>query len=634
MIKKFFAALVVVLFATTMMAQTGLTCDDPIPVGKNYEGKVDGPCTRWYVANTYDLPLHVYFIPDSADSEVSPELYVDFSCTPGVYADSKLDSLINKMSIFGVELPIEFMCDLVTYQGRNAWELYISNSYREELSESGITYNVPAFVQVNFFESGSIAITPDTIFNSCIDNSEHIILGDTLEILPNDSNRVFVLPYTDWKKDSIRYVWLGEETARVWLATDDCGFTPSTMSSYVWSYYDVSQDQPYKLQAADIKSAIDDSNNGGIFFGKVLSPVAGKMVIEKIPLTPPAGGAILLEYDEPVSVSANTETLFAFPKTWNSATMFQPSVECAFQVEMCNSPRFVDSTGVYVNTYTSTTYDEYAVHLTSLDMASNTKNAKDKYIYVRFIADQDIQVTPRLWNVSPCIDSSRPIWANQSFKMSSAASSYYYRIKYDEYAGYDLTINWAGSSRMSVYIGDTCKFANSASNAHVIHNKTITAKTSYVIPAETVDSWVNRVDGDGYLYVRFSSVTGDITFQTEKPAPVYSPCVLASTLLEPTTELVINLNNAFDVYRIDYNAWMQQAVTLEWTGIEPLHAFVAETCEFALAPYNRYVHAYVPVPAQGDWVLDMDALAQYVDEDGYLYVRFLTEFDGTLKVGR
>ena len=94
------------------------------------------------------------------------------------------------------------------------------------------------------------------------------------------------------------------------------------------------------------------------------------------------------------------------------------------------------------------------------------------------------------------------------------------------------------------------------------------------------------------------------------------------------------MNNAFDVYRIDYNAWMQQAVTLVWTGVEPLHTFVAETCEFALALYNRYVHAYVPVPAQGDWVLDMNALAPYVDEDGYLYVRFLTEFEGTLKVGQ
>ena len=116
--------------------------------------------------------------------------------------------------------------------------------------------------------------------------------------------------------------------------------------------------------------------------------------------------------------------------------------------------------------------------------------------------------------------------------------------------------------------------------------------------------------------------------------PPLSPCLQASVKLNVGDELKVNLASAFTVYAIDYNAWMQQAVTLVWTGVEPLHTFVAETCEFALAPYNRYVHAYVPVPAQGDWVLDMDALAPYVDEDGYLYVRFLTEFEGTLKVGQ
>jgi hypothetical protein len=40
------------------------------------------------------------------------------------------------------------------------------------------------------------------------------------------------------------------------------------------------------------------------------------------------------------------------------------------------------------------------------------------------------------------------------------------------------------------------------------------------------------------------------------------------------------------------------------------------------------------VPAQGDSALDMEALAPYVDEDGYLYVRFLTEFEGVLTIDK
>ena len=41
--KKLFSTLLVVFFATSMMAQTGLTCEDPIVVDNEYEGTVDGP---------------------------------------------------------------------------------------------------------------------------------------------------------------------------------------------------------------------------------------------------------------------------------------------------------------------------------------------------------------------------------------------------------------------------------------------------------------------------------------------------------------------------------------------------------------------------------------------------------------
>ena len=82
--KKFFSALFVVLFATTMMAQTGLTCDDPIPVNKSYKGQVKAGSELWYTAWTYDLPMHVYFSPDSMNTDWGPEVLIDFTCDPGV----------------------------------------------------------------------------------------------------------------------------------------------------------------------------------------------------------------------------------------------------------------------------------------------------------------------------------------------------------------------------------------------------------------------------------------------------------------------------------------------------------------------------------------------------------------------
>ena len=640
MFKKLTSALFLVLFATVVVAQTGLTCEDPIRVGNNYEGKIDGPCTVWYSANTYDLPLLVFFVPDSDDAMISPKVVVDFTCTPGVYDDPKLDSLINKATIFGVEMPIKFTCGYASYQGRKAWKLSIEESYRETLTQSGINYNVPAVVKVDFPESGLITMTPDTVYSSCLERAQYIKLGDTIDVLPNDSNRSFVFPYVDWKNDSIRFVWIGEGEARVWIAVDDCKFKPSTVSAYYRYYYDMVQGEPYKLMPEEIKTAVTESNTGGIFFGKILSPNAGKLVVEKVPETPPAGGAILLEYDKPVVVQANSDQLYAFPKTWTYATMFQPSVVSDFSLQISNSHRFVDSTGVFITDFSASVYDVYAVHITSSNMKTLTNNAKDKYLYVRFNVDKNVTITPHFWDASPCLDNSRPITANNTFTISSSTSSTYYRLKYSDYAGYDLTVNWEGNARLTMYIGDTCQFVNNSSNARVVHSKTINKKTAYVISAEMVDSWAPRVDADGFLYVRFSSTTGKITFQTEKPEEVVpvvptSPCVANSIELKANDQLTLNLDSAFTIYRINYNEWVATGATLTWNGTEPLHTFVAETCEFAVAPYNKYVHAYVTVLAEGVAVIDAAKLAEmaaYVDEDGYLYIRFLTEKEGVLEV--
>ena len=134
MIKKIFSALVLVLFAISMMAQSGKSCYDAIPVDSNYVGSVSGPCTLWYTAGTYDLPLNVHFIPADPNSKFSPDVEVDLTCTPGYYADPKVDSLIRMVEDFDVSFPIELMCDLVVKDGKNEWDLSIINTYREQMA--------------------------------------------------------------------------------------------------------------------------------------------------------------------------------------------------------------------------------------------------------------------------------------------------------------------------------------------------------------------------------------------------------------------------------------------------------------------------------------------------------------------
>ena len=741
MIKKIFSALCVVLFAASMMAQTGLTCEDAIPVDKNYVGTIPAEGEYWFTAYTYDLPLNVHFSPVSDNSDWGPEVYVDFTCTPGVYEDHKLDSVINGMTDFGLELPVEFLCDRVVRNGKVEWDLSINENYRENLTRCGITENVQAFVRVYFSEPGEIRLKPDTSYQSCMEN-ERVKLGDTLDILPNDADRVFVFPYSEWKKDSIQFTWIGDGSATIWVSDGECEFTPVSTSAYVKAQYTTSATAPYKLQPADIDAAVQNWLGGGVYFAKVMAKSAGKLVVEKIPLGPIQGDAILLKHNQLVELNANDERVFCFPKSWKS-TEFLSTASRDFQMYVSNTCDFTPSSSdanVFANYTFGADGTGRRLQLSTADISTLGTSASDDYLYVRFNNAEATTLTPMLWDANSCAKQSILITSGETRTILARSSSNLYRLQYDDWEGGDITIKWTGYSTLPTYIAEGCSFMLSSTDSNVLTYLNIRPRATSTITSTSVDAWSTHVDEEGFLYVRFNPTNkGNVTFTSIKPEPVLpdtiyttitetlcygesyewngqsystageykqsftatngadsivtlqltilpevapvteeatieagesytwngkeyteageytitlqdkngcdyqatlvlkvnkplSPCLQSSIKLNVGDEVVINLDSAFTVYAIDYAAWMAQPVTLVWTGAEALHTFVAETCVFALAPYNKYVHAYVPVPAQGDSALDMETLAPYVDEDGYLYVRFLTEFEGVLTV--
>ena len=644
MMKKLFSVLLVVVFATSMMAQTGLTCEDPIPVDESYTGTVSGPCELWYVANTYDLPLHVYFSPFADQSRVSPDVSIDFTCTPGVYEDPKIDSLINLITDFDIEFPVEFMCDLVVRDGRNEWDLSIDKSYRERMAEFGITYNVKALVKVTYHEGGTISLKPDDLFKDCMEKADVIRLGDTLNILPNDEDRVFAVSYSDWQNDSIRFVWIGEESTRVWLGETMCDFEPSLADPFVWNYFDVTKDQPYKLYTEQMKEDIKE-HSGGLFYGKIVAPVAGKLVVERIPKSKPLGDAELLEYGKGVTLAANnTDKLYCFPKEWTATEFVAPT---AYNITMylSNQPNFeaVEKGENVLAAYSFDTEDTNKIlHLSTKEIATLKAQAKDNYIYVRFQTAVATTVTPNPWESLACLEYSVQINPNVAQSLPANNKNAIYRFRYADFKDYNLTIQWGGNGILSVYMADTCVYELTNRDPRVLLYTNISRLGSYTINAATLDEWATRIGQDGYLYVRFNNtISSRVTFKTDKPVEVdpeipvipTSPCVLGSIELKVGDQLTLNLDSAFTIYRIKYAEFAAQNRTLTWTGAEPLHTFVAETCTFAVAPYNKYVHAYVTV--RDEEVLTaakLAELAEFVDEDGFLYIRFLTEKEGVLEV--
>jgi hypothetical protein len=355
------------------------------------------------------------------------------------------------------------------------------------------------------------------------------------------------------------------------------------------------------------------------------------------------GGAEVLVYGKSVQVKSGDQ-LYCFPRTWK-ATQFVAPQGNKIQMLVSTTADFTPSTtdvNVLATHDLAMVEGQRVLQLSKSEMNDVVASATGDYLYVRFLSDAPVQITPTEWVTSACLDKSYLITPNTEFAVAAKSSNRIYRVRYDDFTNYDLTIKWTGNSTLPTYIAETCDFSLSNNNAALlIKGFSISRKGTKVIDAATVDAWEPRIPEDGFFFVRFNpSNKGNVTFVTEKPEEIVpviptSPCVLNSIELNAGDQITLNLDSAFTVYRINYNQWVATGATLTWTGVEPLHTFVAETCEFAVAPYNKYVHAHVSVPAEGVAVLDaakLTEMAAYVDEDGYLYIRFLTEKEGILEV--
>ena len=140
----FLMVAMLVLASNMILAQEpdGLTCENAIPVDTSYVGSVPAAGTYYYSASTYDLPMTCYFYPETTIDQ-APKIYVDFTCTPGVYEDPNLQNMIMSASGWGVETPIAFYFNRsLDENNREVYTLTINETYREMMTMFDITYNI------------------------------------------------------------------------------------------------------------------------------------------------------------------------------------------------------------------------------------------------------------------------------------------------------------------------------------------------------------------------------------------------------------------------------------------------------------------------------------------------------------
>lgn len=511
MIRKAILSLMLLIGAMTMNAATGTSCYDAIPLGKDYTETINGPKTVWYVAKTFDLPVKVCFTPVNIDLP-APDVEMDFTCIPGVYEDSILCSLFCKNNTTGVTFDMPHKPVLEMEDG--AYCISMGKRYRDLLLQAGISYNVEVYVKVTFKSAGTLSMVPDTEFADCMDGGKFMQLGDTVNVLPQDKDRHVILPYVQWSKDSIRYIWQGTAPLSVAIA-NTCGIDPTDYTDErIVDRIEMQPGDTACYTAAQIKYYAGFENaQAGMYYGKFYSNGTGVLKVERIPVAPPDGGAILLEYGKTVSINADDTQLFALSKDTVSLRFDSPT-DYILRMYVGATADFTPETALA--TYQYAVYEGgHTLMLTADELAALWAKTSGKYLYVRFATNAATTVTPDIWYPSECAKKWNNLpQGNLSIKRI-ASGRVYYKIVYSEWKGGDITIKETKGNLVDVYVEDTCGFETSDTH---LYNGNIKRRATLTIPAATVNTWAEHVDDEGNLYILFApSSNTTITISSTAP---------------------------------------------------------------------------------------------------------------------
>ena len=545
-------------FAVSMQAADpdGKTCATAFPLGTDYKEDITKPQTVWYTAWTFDLPLAVYFMPQN-DDDPAPEVEMDFTCTKGVYTDSIICSLFCPNSGSGINIDMPHKPKLKTdrVDGRLVYYLAVGKEYRDLLLKMGISYNVEVFVKVTYNSRGTISIAPDDMFSSCMDGARFMHLGDVINVKAEDSKTHVVVPYVQWQQDSIYYIWEGSSKARV-VVGNDCAFNPAPDADA-----DESILQIVKLSAGKdtVKVTSDkishyvhfEDNEAGMFFLKCYSTSDGVLTIKQVPPAPPRGGAALLKYNKQVSLNANdTNALFAIPQSWDTATVFNTPTDHVFKMYISNEPEFLlkDALASY-QFRPSKNGHWFGLHTN--EMRDLWKNTEEQYLYVRFECSERTTLLPSIWDPSECLMNT-PFIPKGDTTIQVDPKNYgakYYCFYYNEWKGGKMTFSWDNrNATCPTFIGDTCSFTPNANAEHVVKNKAIQKRGTWEITQAELAELADKVDPDGYLYIRFKTEDGgNMTISTDAPDetdPVYPRATIYVACEEGTNNIVVTVSEA------------------------------------------------------------------------------------------
>ena len=505
-------------------------CDKLIYVDSTLIQPINANEYYYFTANTEDLPLSVYFFPDS-EPEIDPVGYVDLTCESGVYNDENVRDIVELAAMYEIYFPIALPFEKGEFNGKTAYYANYDRSILDVLTILGVDYSIPVYVSCFSDVSGTIQMNNKKMLTNCSEICHRIEMRDTLYLNEN-SSVMYYLPVKEWAGKYMSLTWTGSTPIRAYLE-NNCEFDTLTCTyTYKFSERNSNGQPVQKLTNLNIKDLINHAHEDG-------------------------------------------------------------NIYVRFSVQ---------------------------------------ENAK---LYIRDYVDHGY-VT-----IEDCVDdfeTNAIEFPASGINMQKTSWSMANRIQANKLENKNVRLQWkSATNKLAVaYFANFCGFEFKASDpdvldtVHFVYNEELQCMVAD-IPRDRMNK-ITANSTDGWLFMDvYRQESG--TFSWDTYEVIEPDCDTKSLLLNPNDSIVMPANNYNTSYKMVGDDWKNFANTFTWRGKRKAFVYIADTCDFPLAPYNIHVGKYFELNPNQPVEISQKDLAKLVKNyalDGNLYLRLRSDVEGAL----
>lgn len=533
----------------------GSICEKAIYVDSTLVQKLEANTTYWFTANTEDLPLKVYFFADKA-TEVTPEIYIDFTCTPGVYEDDNLREIIDLAASMDIYFPFGTACEVTEIDGETVYVMSYERDLIELLAILGIDYSIPVYVSFKSQVSGTIQVGNIKTTTLCTDIHQRVEVNDTLYLQANKEGK-FYFPVYEWANKNMSFTWTGSTPIRAYLAPT-CDID-TLNPEYTYEFTTIKDGYYTQLvSTSGIDNYIRDTKDGNMYI-IFMAPENGKVYVTDyvdhgavtinsclknlkstaIEFPTVEAGVAMPASIPPKSYRFEAKDIqdknirLKWKTTENKLAVAYFANFCGFELR-ASDPDVLDTVHFVYN-------EEEDAMIANIPFERVNKIAKqntDGWLFMQIYRQEAGSFWWDAYEVEEpdCDSKSILLQPNDSVYLPANYYNTSYKMPVDAWKDHAHTFTWRGNRKAYIFIADTCSFPLAPYNEHV-------GKYMEINPNETLELNENDMD---YLVEDFADDKNNFYLRLRSDAEGYLVTHRIEKIVIDTIETTVSACESYE----------------------------------------------------------------------------------------